>query len=182
MSVRIVPCGRVWFCRGGWLPPSTRLFATLLVGQRRAAPRARRRLISTPPFPADPACDQATFTKFVVRTPAPQVLHRSVPSTNYLCQIFPPSARVFCSFRNFEVLGIFEEMVFQCVFNMEHVITCVKPETSKITSKNTYSSGNLVEGTDLCSSPKRRIFIDSWDCQGENIPVALWKLTEVSAP
>jgi hypothetical protein len=36
----------------------------------RPAPRARRRLSSTPPLPADPACDQATFTTFVMRTDA----------------------------------------------------------------------------------------------------------------
>jgi len=42
----------------------------LVVGERRPAPRARRRLSSTPPFPADPACGQATFTTFVVRTDA----------------------------------------------------------------------------------------------------------------
>ena len=42
----------------------------LVVGQRRPAPRARRRLSSTLPFPADPACGQATLTTFVVRTDA----------------------------------------------------------------------------------------------------------------
>jgi len=42
----------------------------LVVGQRRPAPRARRRLSSTLPFPADPACGQATFTTFIVRTDA----------------------------------------------------------------------------------------------------------------
>jgi len=42
----------------------------LVVGQRRPAPRARRRLNFVPPFSADPACDQATFTTFVVRTDA----------------------------------------------------------------------------------------------------------------
>ena len=42
----------------------------LFVGQRRPAPRARRRLSSTPPFPADPACGQATLTTFIVRTDA----------------------------------------------------------------------------------------------------------------
>jgi len=42
----------------------------LVVGQRRPAPQARRRLSFAPPFPADPACDQATLTTFVVRTDA----------------------------------------------------------------------------------------------------------------
>jgi hypothetical protein len=67
-SQQVVPFDGVWCCRCGWLTPSGRLFAMLLVRLRRAAPRARLRLASTPPFPADPACDQATFTTFVVRT------------------------------------------------------------------------------------------------------------------
>ena len=57
-----------------WSPPTGKS-AILLVGQRRPAPRARWCLSSDPPFPVDPACDQATFTTFVVRTDTGATLH-----------------------------------------------------------------------------------------------------------